>query len=297
MPELHWTYSKPDANADLQQGDIIRPSAELSKVLKEIHPHFDDPKYIGYVIITQSCDLARRSGKSCTSRYINIAVVREIDAILDALLDPARKQVHAGIYLKQHKEDARNLISRLISQNEQNLGLFYLHPEPEMSIIKPSVALLRVTAALRREHYELLVSSRSLSLKPEFQAKLGWLAGNLFSRVGTTDWNEDDRQKARDELIKKLLREHENEQSIYWFSKDAVDNAKSLPESGTREDFIRHCKSFKKVSMQDAISESLKKHVRNVIADVSDEQLRKLAHLVRSDADLKVRISQLERET
>lgn len=53
-----------------------------------------------------------------------------------------------------------------------------------------SVALLRVSISLRREHYDLLVKSRVLGLAPSYAAKLGWLVGNLYSRVPTPDWED-----------------------------------------------------------------------------------------------------------
>ncbi|MCB0218345.1 MAG: hypothetical protein KDH09_01505, partial [Chrysiogenetes bacterium] len=38
------------------------------------------------------------------------------------------------------------------------------------------------------EHYEKCLERRKLSLNDVFQAKLGWLVGNIYSRVGTEDW-------------------------------------------------------------------------------------------------------------
>src|SRR5690606_7730478 len=36
--------------------------------------------------------------------------------------------------------------------------------------------------------YEACLKARRLSLRSVFQAKLGWLAGNIYARVGTDDW-------------------------------------------------------------------------------------------------------------
>jgi len=81
----------------------------------------------------------------------------------------------------------RQFIERLLNNNEP--GLFYLHRELQTGLKEPRVALLRVSAALKSElHYKVCLSARIAQLRPQFQSKLGWLVGNIYSRVGTEDW-------------------------------------------------------------------------------------------------------------
>jgi hypothetical protein len=59
MP-AHWTYEDFRDDSDLFQGDILEPTEDLRSILGQVHPHFLHPKYTGFLLITQSCDLVRR---------------------------------------------------------------------------------------------------------------------------------------------------------------------------------------------------------------------------------------------
>ena len=65
-------------------------------------------------------------------------------------------------------------------------------------------ALLRRPAVLSLvDNYEGLVAARTLTLNEEFRAKLGWLVGNIYSRVATRDWEK----QAINTLINTVLTE------------------------------------------------------------------------------------------
>ena len=66
-------------------------------------------------------------------------------------------------------------------------------------------------------HYETLFSARALQLTDSFQHKLGYLVGNLYSRIGTEDWvpencSLDDFDRLRREPV-------ENQDMILWIEK------------------------------------------------------------------------------
>src|SRR5207247_8080250 len=87
----------------------------------------------------------------------------------------------------------QQFLERVINQNEQAHGLFYLHPDADVGIAVPAAAMLRVSISLRsREHYNVLKAARCGRLRAEFRNKLGWLTGNLYSRVDTPDWADED---------------------------------------------------------------------------------------------------------
>ena len=82
------------------------------------------------------------------------------------------------------------------------MGMFYLHPDGDVGIAEHAVAQLRVTISFRAdEHYETLRKARSGRLGEQFQSKLGWLTGNLYSRVATRDWSETTADKTRVKVI------------------------------------------------------------------------------------------------
>ena len=195
MP-THWTYKDFQSTEDLEQGDIIQPTEDIRAVLQAAHKHFLDPKYSAFIILTQSCDIVRRKENPCKTRYINLAVIRPLDNVLLSFLDAECERIKIddvsidGLYAGEDKPRARQLLSRIINQNEHGLGLFYLHADADAGIAVPSVALLQVSIALRREHYSALVKARSGRLTAEFQSRLGWIIGNLYSRVATQDFGD-----------------------------------------------------------------------------------------------------------
>lgn len=190
MP-THRTYADHGEGDDLQQGDILKPTEALSGVFRKVHPYFLDAKYSAFIVLTQSCDLERRPSH-CKAEHISVAVVRPLWQVLAALLDCVCDKVAERVYLQESKAEAKKLLTRVFNQNEQALGLFYLHEDHEVGIGEASVALLRVSIALRREHYDVIRDARRGRLQVAFQHKLGWLVGNLYSRIGTGDWGKKD---------------------------------------------------------------------------------------------------------
>jgi hypothetical protein len=202
----HWTYKKIDPGDDLSQGDIIARTPSVLAVLEQVHSYFKDEKYLCFIVLTQSCDLVVRGG-ACKARQIGLGVVRSLDDVLPDLFAELGGTGVPGVYSEEVRGDARQFLERILNQNEQAHGLFYLHPDADVGIAVPAVALLRVSISLRsREHYQTLKESRRGGLDTEFRNKLGWLTGNLYSRVDTTDWADHPGGKATfDGLVSDLL--------------------------------------------------------------------------------------------
>lgn len=73
--QVHFTYkSKPDMSS-LCQGDILKLTDDLKKVLGDVHPYFQNEQYKYFMVLTQSCDLVRRKGQPCKTPYITLAAV------------------------------------------------------------------------------------------------------------------------------------------------------------------------------------------------------------------------------
>lgn len=220
MP-AHWTYDAFDPTADLAQGDIIEPTPNIRAVLKDVHPHFLDAKYVAFMVLSQSCDLVRR--KRYRGQPINLCVVRELRSIAGPLLHLFCGSEIAGVYRKEARYEGRKFLERVVNQNEQAIGLFYLHPDADSGVSSPCAAMLRIAIALRTEHYDTIRDSRRGRLKPEFQAKLGWLTGNLYSRVGTEDWSEPkNRNREQKSIVDQVI---DGLAGIAWASTEAVSRA------------------------------------------------------------------------
>ncbi len=202
---MHWSYSQ-SIGGDLTQGDILLPTEALRKALDVAHRWFNDPKYLGFVVISQTCDLVRRDSGPCKTPYIEIAVVRPFRAYVLALLRQQCDWIGDRYFPSTERNRANDLIDRIINQNEASLGIYYLHPEAAIGLAEGSIALLRVSIALRaEEHYDALVGARRGRLDPEFANKLGWLCGNLYSRVGIKDWKETEEDQKTASAIKRAF--------------------------------------------------------------------------------------------
>jgi hypothetical protein len=207
----HFTYNEPDKST-LRQGDIIKRTDELLEVIRGVHPYFANDNYSHFIILTQSCDLQRRDGKTCKSRYLTIAAVRSFEECLRREIDPLlSSEIEKGtkkIVDEKKREILKQTVIKLLNNNHPDY--FYLHNSLEHGITDPLVAFLRVSIALKADqHYQRLLNGKILELKDDFKAKLGWLVGNLYSRVGTEDWVPNTANQSKfDEMVNGFLDEN-----------------------------------------------------------------------------------------
>ena len=193
MPQ-HFTYSNAHS-LDLCQGDVLEKTPELMDVLKQWHPYFyTNSEYKYFIVLTQSCDLVRRNSGECNSRYITIAAVRSFDNFLRRSLESLRIDYIGELWMldEKYKLNLEQFLIKLMNNNQP--GFFFLCEEPTFDFTEPMVATLLVSVALKSdEHYQLCRDAKRLELADAFKAKLGWLLGQQFSRVGTPDWDSENR--------------------------------------------------------------------------------------------------------
>lgn len=205
--EVHFTYKR---NADMEtlcQGDILSITNELRMILKDVHPYFLNEQYKYFMVLTQSCDLVRRDGKSCKTPYITLAAIRSYNDFLERTLVAGRYAEKVDDFLlmdSKNKERAYQLVERLYNNTESDY--FFLYKEDTLDFPDSMVASLKVSIALKSEiHYEDCLAAKKMELSDEFKAKLGWLVGNIYSRVGTTDWESIKSSKERKFMIEEDL--------------------------------------------------------------------------------------------
>lgn len=151
--------------------------------------------------------------------------------MMRGILDARCKTPLPGVYYEDGRAEIYELIERIINQNEQTLGLFYLEPDGDLKLAVGAVALLRVTIALRAQHYEDLKNARIGRLKSPFRNKLGWLAGNLFSRVDTPDWPEEIGKKEADKKVEKIFKDIDEAAENIWVPRQLLDTALATDQS------------------------------------------------------------------
>lgn len=171
-------------------------------MLEEVHPYFaKEQKYQHFMLLTQSCDLVRRNGR-CKAPYLTIAAVREVADLLVAkeIENVTNGKAIGRVVSASSAERIREFLRRLVNNNDPNY--FFLRADASQGLGANCCACLRVTVPLRVEHYEMLMEAKTGQLLEVFQAKLGWLVGNNYSRVGTPDWS--DSKPALKSLIEEL---------------------------------------------------------------------------------------------
>lgn len=218
----------------LQQGDLIIRNEQVKRVLEQAHQYYaTSPDYTHFVVLTQSCDLVRRRG-SCKSRYITIAAVRPLRILVSRFLEKFRISdplISTPLFLRSRKIEAEQFLERIIHFTEDQYFLFKSGAHP--SITEDLCAFLNLSIALKAEHYEALLGAKIAQLEDVFAAKLGWLSGNLYSRVATPDVEE--RIPDADSYKAKFVEESLSTDAI-WLSQNAVAYVKQKIKDAKKTD-------------------------------------------------------------
>lgn len=281
MPS-HWTYCEFKPNDDLAQGDVLKRTDELVGLLNRVHAHFCDEKYLGFLVVTHTCDLVTRGGNRCKAHHVGLSVVRALDAVLPDLLGDLCGTGITDLYDTDLKSKAAELLQRILNQNEQAIGLFYLHPDVDAGIAEPSVAQLRITISFRAEHYPILKAARVGRLDPQFSSKLGWLSGSLYSRVATPDWSEhaNGREEQR-KLIAQFLSSRSN-----WISGKWVKNAKKAQADLSKISAVNAQAALEQYAPADPrkiVLERVQENATKLFPSEIDDKVKRLVERLRSD--------------
>jgi hypothetical protein len=199
---------KTDWNS-LQQGDVLIRNAELQSALAKAHQYYTNaPDYKYFMVLTQSCDLVRRDGAKPKSPYITLAAGRPLQVLVERYISKYDLNLDAGIWIcdKKHENRIVSLLERLLHNTEPSY--FFIKAGSHKNITDDLCVYLALSVALRITHYDECVRAKIAQLDDVFQAKVGWLAGNLYSRVGTPDLEEkeQDPEQLKAEFYEQALR-------------------------------------------------------------------------------------------
>lgn len=231
---LHFTYVEPDHSV-LHQGDVLKKTPRLLELIKEVHPHYAGEEYLYFQVVTQSCDLVQGNG-GCKSRYITLAAVRGMDLIVERKLEKLQETHEfkgTKFCSEVHKQSLKDGFNKLFNNNDTHH--FFLKAEPDYGLTIDCCTQLHLSISIRAyQHYDLCLEAKILQLGENFRAKLGWLVGNLYSRVGTEDYVPG---AIKDMLTFDAFVEREIEKYVVWiresdFSafKKRTKNAESITQ-------------------------------------------------------------------
>lgn len=287
--DIHFTYKEHMEKDSLCQGDILEKTDDLIAILKEVHPYFLNEAYKYFMVLSQSCDLVRRNGKTCKTPYITLAAVREYSDFLErTLVSNKMAENYNGIFLVEERAKARvtQLVERVYNNTEPDY--FFLYKEDALNFPKSMVVYLKVSIALKSElHYDSCLNAKRLELSDEFKGKLGWLVGNMYSRVGTTDWESKMTDKARRQMIEDEV----NSRCVIGSKEQIRELKKKLnenPDALSSHDAAIECLASiivksKYEQVMDIIEEIFKSNCRNINSDDKD----KLLNAIKSRSKIK----------
>lgn len=243
---IHFTYKEHPDMASLCQGDLLEVNDSIREVLKEVHPYFLNKQYKYFMVLTQSCDLVRRDGVNCKTPYITLAAVRSFDDFFEKKLvsDKYVEEVNECLLMNnRQRERALQLLERIYNNTEPDY--FFLYKEEALNFPESMIACLKVSIALKSKlHYEECLNAKVLELSDEFKAKLGWLVGNIYSRVGTTDWESKITLKQKADMLSDELSSYcviGSKEQLSALKKALRENAPQLQTQEEMVDFISHC--------------------------------------------------------
>lgn len=197
--------------SQLQQGDILQKSNAMVEALNQAHAYYasaDDYKY--FMVLTQSCDLICRNGRKPKSKYITIAAVRPLDIIVRQLIKKYKfdSDLPLSVCSKNTEILVSQYLERLIHNTES--GLFFIRKKSHPAFAEDLCVFLPLSVALKAEHYQACLDSKVAQLDNVFQAKVGWLTGNMYSRVGTPDIDEAEQnaESIKREFYEEVLYRH-----------------------------------------------------------------------------------------
>jgi hypothetical protein len=258
-------YSKNPPTGELEQGDLLQPDAALQALIQTYHQYYAQHQENKlYVVLTQSCDLVFRDG-ACKAQYISIAPVRPLRTVINYHFEKkfVRPDVGDPLAPMTVKQEIERFLERLLNNNEP--GHFYFHQLPEeKTLIQPMCAMLGLPISFRAEHYATILKARVRGVNTIFQAKLGWLLGQMYSRVASPELDLKELRHEVNEITKSLG---------VWFEPEIF------------KQFIKLLEAFKEANPGTAIDDST---IQKLIAQIQPKKKRVIERVldVASEAQL-----------
>lgn len=293
---VHFTYEDQTPDGDLRQGDLLLITDELRKVLEQFHPHYaSNPDYEYLIVLTQSCDLAFRNGR-CASRYLSLAAVRPLETLIEQEIErqsTSSLEKNLKILPEKKRRWIEDFIEKLLNNNLTEY--FYLEAESALNIDKAYVAYLALSIAIKSENYRICKDARFGQLREIFSAKLGWLVGNMYSRVATPDWVPMKfSSKDFEEKISKIV-----EDSGAWVNEIVFDKLEReqkvrRTETGDKSYLLRREEiqrvideyAMKKTMKQENVTKFVVEQATSIITGAEKKQLRELENQLLNNSKL-----------
>jgi hypothetical protein len=278
----------------LLQGDLLQRTSALADAISQAHSYYATAEdYSHFLVLTQSCDLVRRKGGACKSRYITICAVRPLSLAVNRQLQRYTNPLKGCPIPVGNVENsvlARQYLERVLNNTVD--GIFFIPRGAAETVDDHLCAFLPLSVALRVDHYDICLSAKVGQAKEIFAAKVGSLASELYARIATPDLNEKYDRNAVEIYTKQFLEEL-GYSSVVWltpFRRASLENkiAEALKTSGedklTPEAAAALIQSLP--SEPDAIAERIVKVLADrSLLDNDPEVHRKARNFIKNDRE------------
>ena len=181
-----------------------------------------------FVVLTQSCDLVRRR-KNPKSPFITIAAVQHLDSALNDHTSKIKdKNIDSQLNIcnLSYRTQTIQYLERLLNNSEKSH--YCLPVECHNNFSKDYCIVLNLSVAISSEYYNKCLEAKIGQMEEIFAAKLGWMAGNQFSRVATPDIDELIDNTKGESSFKSVFMERVFSSATIWLSTHQIKELKKL---------------------------------------------------------------------
>ena len=130
-------------------------------------------------------------------------------------------------------------------------------------------------------HYQKCLDSKFLELDQAFQAKLGWLVGQMYSRVGTTDWSPEELSSKTAAVLK---------DAAIWVPDEKMKPLREALKAGDTDGMVTEQKVADVIKNLPSKKEAIFSRIASIVEGVADADnaalVEKLMKRIRNDAVL-----------
>jgi hypothetical protein len=201
-----------------------------------------------------------------------------LDLIVERAIENFAEKVEFNgeiLCAEKFKPKLSDVLNKLFNNNDTNH--FFLNADPEVGLLEDCCTQLHLSISIRAyEHYDVCLNAKIVELQENFRAKLGWLVGNLYSRVGTEDYVPG--AVADDAQYKKFLNERMDE-FVGWIP-DA--NFQAFKKHANKGQSIEEVLGFVQEDRASAKSRRLDQLTRNMAKalDLDEEKTETLRNFL-----------------
>ncbi len=279
-----YVYQDHSTGQSLLQGDILKVEGSFLEYFKKFYPAINyqdsEDKYV--MVLTQSCDLVKTEKRKPKLSHINVCLVRSLKNVIERLISDEIKPLTIGnknILQQSALDQLKDKLSKLLNNTDQKTHFFLPKKTP---FLKDMVAILPLSFSFRIDHYDLMLNNRVLSLKSEFQAKVGHIISQLYGRIGTHDlsdagWNDEKRREYINQLLKDSNLVQVPDTSFITYIKANANN-----DASNVDDLISDYAALKVINSFKPLQNELIQKTRSQLIKLFDDQ-EKIDFLIKAD--------------